>query len=104
MIEGRRDLELGPCSTRMDLNNCTYSAAKAVVRDNASVGPTARFRDYPVNLSVRRLTSFLSCRKCSFTEANKIYISSTEIRAMAIPFTLAGFNPIGRVCDRRILG
>src|ERR1051325_3918915 len=102
MIEGVRVLKLGPCSARMHLYECTYSAVKAVVREDAAVGTILRLRDYPVNLCVRRLTRFLSCRKRSLNEANKIYIGSTQI--LAIPFTLASFNPRGRVWDKRILG
>lgn len=86
----------------MHLYKCTYSAVKAVVRDDAAIGIILRVRDYPVNLCIRRRTRFLSCRKRSLTEANKIYIGSTQ--TLAIPFPLSSFNPRGRVWDRRILG
>jgi len=74
MIESIRELKLGPRSTRMDHNTCRHRAAKIVVRDDATI---IRFLDYPVNLAVRRLIIFLSFRKRSLTEANKVNIGST---------------------------
>ena len=74
MIEGIRVLKLGPWPTRMDHHTCTYNAVITEVRFDAPVGTVLRVLDYPVNLSVRGLTTFLTFRKRSFTEADKVNI------------------------------
>src|SRR4051794_2891214 len=101
MIEGVRVTKLGPCSTiRMDHNTCSYNAVTTDKWLEACVGTALRVHDYPVNLSVRRLTSFLCFCKRLKTEVSKVNTGSTYI--LVIPFTLAGFNSVRSVPYRRI--